>query len=194
MATTNRGEIAMKKIVKLAMNAALLGMTLSCQPMQGIDEVDQPKKSVGRRMADPLPPPPENASVETPVETLNAPASLVVMSTEQSVRDQLTPLTAIVNGGNVQFVDCTATPSCLARVDARTLPGLRDLLQSVGDRMNTGITFVARERYDAYRGHFFQADVTIGAARMGVPSDPNELIVNFGDPPDPEQELLQPEQ
>jgi len=186
---TNRGEHVMSSqtMRKVAMGVALMGLTLSCQPMEGISEVDPgPKKSVGRRVADPLPPPPENVSVEAPIETLNAPASLAVMTNEQSVRDQLGPLAAVVNGGQVQFVDCTSGSSCLARVDARTLPGLRDLLQSIGDRMESGIGFVARERFDAYRGHFYQADVTInGAARVAVPADANELIVNFGDPPDP---------
>ena len=191
MATSNRGEHVMSNqtMRQVAMGVALLGLTLSCQPMEGISEVDPgPKKSVGRRVADPLPPPPENVSVEPVIETLNAPASLAVMTNEQSVRDQLAPLAAVVNGGQVQFVDCTSGSSCLARVDARTLPGLRDLLQSMGDRMENGITFVARESFDAYKGHFYQADVTInGTARAAVPADPNELIVNFGDPPDPGQ-------
>jgi hypothetical protein len=54
--------------------------------------------------------------------------------------------------------------------------------------MDSGIVFVARERFDAYRGHFYQADVTInGGARGAVPTDANELVVNFGDPPDPDQ-------
>jgi hypothetical protein len=171
--------------------AALTGLTLSCQPQDGIDEIDPgPKKAVGRHVADPMPPPAENVSTETPIETLNAPASLAVMSTEQGVRDQLTPLAASITGAgaSVQFVDCTIGP-CLARVNSRSLSGLRDLLASASSRMG-GFSFVAREQFDAYRGHFFQADLKLdGAAGMAVPSDPKELIVNFGepaDPPDPE--------
>jgi hypothetical protein len=174
----------------LAAFAALSGLTLSCYPQEGIEEVDPgPKKSVGRRVAEPIPPPPENVSTETPIETLNAPASLTAMASEQSVRDQLTPLANSIAGGGaaVQFVDCTAG-SCLARLNARTLGGLRDLLASAGGRMG-GFTFVAREQFDPYRGHYFQADLTLSGSAMTVPADPRELIVNYGEaaePPEPE--------
>jgi hypothetical protein len=165
--------------------AALTGLTLSCQPQDGIEDIDPgPAKTVGRRVADPMPPPAENAPTETPVETLNAPASLAVMASEQGIRDQLNPLTTSIGGASVQFVDCTAGP-CLARLNARTLAGLRDLLVSAGNRMG-GFSFVAREQFDPYRGHFFQADVSLdGAKAMAVPTDPNELVVNFGEPADP---------
>jgi hypothetical protein len=174
----------------LAAFAALSGLVLSCQPQEGIEEIDPgPKKSVGRHVADPMPPPPENVSTETPVETLNAPASLSTMASEQSVRDQLTPLASSIAGGgaNVQFVDCTSGP-CLARLNARTLTGLQQLLASAGSRMG-GFKFVAREQFDAYRGHFFQADLTLGGDGMAIPTDPRELIVNYGEaaePPEPE--------
>jgi hypothetical protein len=171
----------------LAALAALSGLTLSCYPQEGIESIDPgPKKSVGRHVADPMPPPAENVSTETPVETLNAPASLSAMTSEQSVRDQLTPLANSIAGGGgaVQFVDCTGS-ACLARLNARSLAGLRDLLASAGSRMG-GFTFVAREQFDPYRGHFFQADLRLdGANAMTVPADPKELIVNFGEPADP---------
>jgi hypothetical protein len=167
--------------------AALTGLTLSCQPQDGIEEIDPgPKKSVGRHVADPMPPPDENVSTETPIETLNAPASLSAMSGEQAVRDQLAPLAASITGAgaNVQFVDCTEGP-CLARVNSRTLTGLRELLAGASRRMG-GFTFVAREQFDPYRGHFFQADLKLtGAGAMDVPGDANELVVNFGEPAEP---------
>jgi len=174
----------------LAATAALCGLVLSCQPQDAIEDIDPgPRKTVGRRMAEPMPPPAENASTDTPIETLNAPASLSAMTSEQSVRDQLTPLANSIAGGGgaVQFVDCTGA-SCLARVNARSLTGLRDLLASAGSRMG-GFTFVAREQFDPYRGHFFQADLTLSGNAMTVPNDPRELIVNYGEaaePPEPD--------
>jgi hypothetical protein len=167
----------------LAGLAALSSLVLSCQPQEAIEDVDPgPKKTVGRRVAEPMPPPAENASTDTPIETLNAPASLSAMSSEQTVRDQLTPLAASIAGGgaNVQFIDCTAGP-CLARLNARSLEGLRDLLASAGSRMGA-FTFVAREQFDPYRGHFFQADLTLGGTAMNVPADARELVVNYGEP------------
>jgi hypothetical protein len=165
--------------------AALTGLTLSCQPQDGIEEVDPgPKTSVGRHLADPMPPPPENAPTETPIETLNAPASLAVMASEQGIKDQINPLAGSIAGASVQFVDCTTGP-CLARVNARSLSGLRDLLASAGSRMG-GFSFVVREQFDPYRGHFFQADLRLdGANAMTVPADPRELLVNYGEPADP---------
>lgn len=164
--------------------AALTGLTLSCQPQDGIDEIDPgPKKSVGRHVADPMPPPAENAPTETPVETLNAPASLAVMATEQGIKDQINPLAQSILGASVQFVDCTSGP-CLARINARTLSGLRDLLAAAGGSMGA-FTFVAREQFDPYRGHFFQADLSLNGTAMTVPADPKELIVNYGEPADP---------
>jgi hypothetical protein len=168
--------------------AALSGLTLSCQPQDGIDEIDPgPKKSVGRRVADPMPPPADNVVTETPVETLYAPASLTAMASEQGIKDQINPIAASIGGASVQFVDCTSGP-CLARLNARTLAGLRDLLASAGSRMG-GFTFVAREQFDPYRGHFFQADLSVNGTAMAVPADPKELIVNYGEPadqPDPQ--------
>jgi hypothetical protein len=170
----------------LAATAALCGLVLSCQPQDAIEDIDPgPRKTVGRRMAEPMPPPAENASTDTPIETLNAPASLSAMTSEQSVRDQLTPLAASIAGGgaNVQFVDCT-TGACLARLNARSLDGLRDLLASAGHQMGA-FTFVAREQFDPYRGHFFQADLTLGGTAMAIPSDARELVVNYGEPAEP---------
>jgi len=172
--------------------AAFGGLTLSCQQWGPIEDVETgPKKAVGRHVAAPMPPPDENVSTETPVEVLNAPASLSAMASEQAVRDQLAPLASSIAGGGgaVQFVDCTTGP-CLARLNARTLGGLRDLLASASGRMG-GFTFVAREQFDPYRGHYFQADISLnGAKNMAVPTDPNELVVNFGEaaePPEPEE-------
>src|SRR5205085_619617 len=109
-----------------------------------------------------------------------------VMASEQGIKDQLNPMASSIGGASVQFVDCTTGP-CLARVNARTLGGLRDLLAAAGNRMG-GFRFVAREQYDPYRGHFFQADLSLdGTNAMTVPADPKELLVNFGEPADPAQ-------
>jgi hypothetical protein len=117
---------------------------------------------------------PPSPGVETPV-TLPSPAVLQAVSTAQT---KLDGLTASIDGARVRFVDCSETAACTARLEAQSLAGLRDLLQSVSVQQG-GIGFVAREQLDAYAGRTFVADVTLGAATARpVPTDENELLVN----------------
>jgi hypothetical protein len=112
--------------------------------------------------------------VETPV-TLPSPAVLQAVSTTQG---KLDALTASIDGARVRFVDCTDTASCTARLEAQSLAGLRDLLQSVSQQQG-GIGFVAREQLDAYAGRTFVADVTLGTATTRpVPADESALLMN----------------
>jgi hypothetical protein len=112
--------------------------------------------------------------VETPV-TLPSPAVLQAVSTTQG---KLDAVTAVLDGTKVRFVDCSETATCSARLEAQSLTSLRDLLQAVSAQQG-GIGFVAREQLDAYTGHSYVADVTLGgAATRPVPTDETELLVN----------------
>jgi hypothetical protein len=112
--------------------------------------------------------------VETPA-VLPSPAVLQAVTTAQG---KLDGLAAGVAGSRVRFVDCNETASCTARLEAQSLSGLRDLLQSVSQQQG-GIGFVAREQLDGFTGRTFVADVTLGgSASRAVPTDENELLVN----------------
>jgi hypothetical protein len=84
-----------------------------------------------------------------------------------------------VPGTKVKFIDCTANP-CMARLEAKQLTAMRDLLVKVSQDNQGKISFVVREQLDAYMGQTFAADVKIGAdqPRTAVPTDPAELLAN----------------
>ncbi len=112
-------------------------------------------------------------SVEAPV----TPPSPQVLQAVSAAQAKLDGLTAGVAGTRVRFVDCSETASCTARVEAQSLAGLRDLLQSMSGQ--GGVGFVAREQLDAYAGRTFVADVALGAATpRAVPTDENALLDN----------------
>lgn len=173
------------KGAKVAALAALLTPVLSCLPQDSIQEVDRPpSKMVGRNVATPIPPPSPDQPMVDQVEVIYAPATAEALASEEAMRERLLPLMAGIADGRVPFIDCGAGGACTARVETRTLVGLRTLLQSASGRMEGGISFVARRLFDPYRGQFFQADLTLGGGGMTVPTNENELLVNFGDPPD----------
>ncbi|HVU51004.1 MAG TPA: hypothetical protein VHL80_09985 [Polyangia bacterium] len=105
--------------------------------------------------------------------------SAAVMQAVGSVQAKLDAVTAVLEGTRVRFVDCNESAACSARLEAPSLAGLRDLLQSVSAQQG-GIGFVAREQLDAYTGRTFVADVTMGGgqATRPVPTDENELLGN----------------
>jgi hypothetical protein len=110
--------------------------------------------------------------IETPA-ALPSPAVLEAVSV---ARARLDGLAAGIDGARVRFVDCAEGAKCSARLEAPTLAGLRDLLQSVSADQG-GIAFVAREQLDGYAGRTFVADLTLGAeAPLPVPADPGALL------------------
>jgi hypothetical protein len=121
---------------------------------------------------DQTPAPPRD---ESPV-TLPSAAVMQAVTTAQT---KLDAVTAGVEGTRVRFVDCSESAACSARLEASSLAGLRELLQSVSAQQG-GIGFVAREQFDAYTGHTYVADVTLGGgqATRPIPTDENELLGN----------------
>lgn len=118
----------------------------------------------------------------TPIETPATLPSPAVLDAVNAAQGKLNGLATGVQGTNVKFVDCADTAACTTRLEAKTLTGLRDLLQAVSKEQG-GISFVARESLDAYTGQSFVADVTLGgAATKAVPTDENELLVNNDSP------------
>jgi hypothetical protein len=184
-------NIIKASVVRGAAYLVLVGAALSCNQSSSDDiyPVDSPTTPPVARTKEVVPTPPTPPAADQPApalqpEFLAAPASPAAVAGEQSARDQLRPLAGAVPGGRVQFIDCANGP-CVARVNARTLQGLRDLLASISQSVAGGIGFVVREQFDPYRGHFYQADVTMnGGNAATVPDSAAELLVNFGDPPD----------
>ena len=114
-----------------------------------------------------------------PAETPAALPSPAVLEAVATATTKLNGISTGVEGTNVKFVDCTDTAACTTRLEAKSLTGLRDLLQQVSSQQQGGITFTARENLDAYTGQTFVADVTLGgASTRPVPADANELIGN----------------
>jgi hypothetical protein len=112
------------------------------------------------------------------VETKVTPASPAVMRAVTTEQGKLEAVTAVLEGTKVRFVDCNEAAACTARLEAQSLAGLRDLLQSVSAQQG-GLGFTVREQLDAYAGRTFVADVTLGAATpRAVPTDENELLAN----------------
>jgi len=119
----------------------------------------------------------------TPIETPAALPSPAVLEAVNAATGKLNGITTGVQGTNVKFVDCNDTAVCTTRLEAKTLTGLRDLLQAVNKEQTAGINFVARENLDAYTGQSFVADVTLGGSTTKpVPTDENELLVNNDSP------------
>jgi hypothetical protein len=112
--------------------------------------------------------------IESPAPPL-APAAMQAMTTTQATLDGLATGVA---GTRVRFVDCSASAACAARLEAQSLAGMRDLLQSVSQQQG-GVGFVVREQLDGFTGRTFVADVTLGAASArAVPTNENELLAN----------------
>jgi hypothetical protein len=140
-----------------------------------------PTASSGPSVPTGVVPVPTGTNPETvPMGAIEAPAALpspAVLQAVSGVQGTLDGLAASVAGTKVRFVDCSETASCTTRLEAKTLTGLRDLLQAVSKDQG-GITFVAREQLDAYTGQSFVADVTLGAAQArAVPTDENALLI-----------------
>jgi len=113
-----------------------------------------------------------------PPETPAALPSPAVLEAVNTATTKLNGITTGVEGTSVRFVDCTDTAACTTRLEAKSLTGLRDLLQAVSAQQG-GIDFTAREQLDAYTGQSFVADVTLGAAATRpVPTDESELLGN----------------
>jgi hypothetical protein len=112
-------------------------------------------------------------------ETLVTPPSPAVMQAVTTAQTKLDTVTAGIEGTRVRFVDCSESAACSARLEASSLAGLRDVLQSVSAQQG-GIGFVAREQFDAYTGHTYVADISLGGgqATRAVPTDENELLGN----------------
>jgi hypothetical protein len=126
----------------------------------------------------PLPSGGSQAGTTPGIETPAPPPSPQVLQAVSAAQSKLDGLASGVAGARVRFVDCSETASCTARVEAQSLAGLRDLLQSMSGQQG-GIGFVAREQLDAYSGRTFVADVALGAAApRAVPSDENQLLDN----------------
>jgi hypothetical protein len=112
----------------------------------------------------------------TLVETPAPPPTPAVLDAVEVARGKLEPLAASLEGTRVRFIDCNEAASCTARLEARSLTGLRDLLSAVS-RTEGGIGFVAREQLDAFTGRTFVADVSLGGENArAVPSDENALL------------------
>lgn len=193
--TSHRAQAAAQAALRTGCALAALSLFPSCQQMQGDEPATAPSPNTTASAPAPTAPsadptvPPANDPAATMAaaaeESLAAPASPAVMASAQSVGDQLAPLAASVKGSRVLFTDCADDGSCTTRVETRSLAGLRGLLASMSDAFE-GISFVVRERLDAYTGKWYQSDVSINDGKpVAVPADENELLVNFGDPPDP---------
>jgi hypothetical protein len=119
---------------------------------------------------------PATTAAPSQVESVAALPSPAVLQAVDAARARLDGFAAKVEGARVRFVDCDDAGKCGARLEAPTLAGLRDLLQSVsGD--SGGIGFEAREQLDAYSGRSFVADVTLATANArAIPSDEGALL------------------
>ena len=115
----------------------------------------------------------------TPIETPVIPPAPEAVDAEKTLQAKLDAATAGVPGTRVKFIDCTANP-CMARLEAKQLNAMRDLLSAVSRDNQGKISFVVREQLDAYMGQTYAADVKIGAdqPRTAVPTDPAELLAN----------------
>jgi glycine cleavage system aminomethyltransferase T len=121
---------------------------------------------------------PDRATTPPQGEFPVTPPSPEVLRAVSSAQAKLAAVTSGLDGTKVRFVDCSASATCSARLEAQSLAGLRDLLQSVSAQQG-GIGFVAREQLDGYTGRTFVADITMGGAdTRPVPTDENELLVN----------------
>jgi hypothetical protein len=128
---------------------------------------------------DPMPVPNGMVGTMTPIETPVIPPAPEAVDAEKTLQAKLDAATAAVPGTKVKFIDCTASP-CMARLEAKQLTAMRDLLAKVSQDNQGKVSFVVREQLDAYMGQTFAADVKIGAEqpRTAVPSDPAELLAN----------------
>jgi hypothetical protein len=195
--TTIRAKVAAQAAIRTGWALAVLVLAASCD-QQVADDPGQTVPTHRTRGstataptapgADPTVPPQANPAATQATaaeESLAIPASPTVMAAAQSLGDQATALVASVSGAKLRFTDCADQGTCSIRVETRTLSGMRNLLQALSGGLQ-GVGFVVRERLDAYTGKWYQADVTVnGATSVAVPADENELLVNFGDPPDP---------
>ncbi len=115
----------------------------------------------------------------TPTTLVETPAALpspAVLQAVTAVQGRLDGLASSVAGARIRFVDCNEAGSCTTRLEATTLTGLRDLLQSVSGTQGA-IDFTAREQLDGFTGRTFVADVTLGAATpRAVPTNENDLL------------------
>jgi hypothetical protein len=196
----------MKTIIRARVGAVLIGLAAlsaaSCAKVSGgasspaIDDSNAGVTSAAQAKGEGAPLAPSNVanvatqkpvvpvatSPEAPpapqVETQVTPPSAGVMQAVTTAQGKLEAVTAVLAGTKVRFVDCNEAAACTARLEAQSLAGLRDLLQSVSAQQG-GLAFTAREQLDGYAGRTFIADVTLGAATpRAVPTDENELLAN----------------
>jgi hypothetical protein len=108
------------------------------------------------------------------------PPSADAIATTESVQHTLEGLAAQVDGARVVFVDCTATP-CTARVFATSLAGLRTLLLKISDAFHNRTSFVAREKFDGFGAHGYEADLVLDTDHpRPVPATEDELLTDPG--------------
>jgi hypothetical protein len=108
------------------------------------------------------------------------PPSADAIATTESVQHTLEGLAAQVDGARVVFADCTATP-CTARVFATSLAGLRTLLLKISDAFHNRTSFVAREKFDGFGAHGYEADLVLDTDHpRPVPATEDELLTNPG--------------
>jgi hypothetical protein len=135
--------------------------------------------------ADTAAPPGDDAAVDTftpPVirEEDAAPPSIDAVATTEATQKVLDELAAPIDGARVVFVDCTAAP-CTARVSAPTLAALRTFLVKISDAFHGRTSFVARERFDGFTGHVYEADVVLDTDEpRPVPASEDDLLTDPG--------------
>jgi hypothetical protein len=156
------------------------GVTSAGTPPGGAALPQSSVSNVGtQRVAMPVGTNPDQTPAIAPPTGEFAPASPAVVQAVGVAQAKLETLMAGREGARIRFVDCSESAACSARLEASSLAGLRDLLQSVSAQQG-GIGFSAREQLDAYSGRTFVADVTMGGgqATRSVPADENELLGN----------------
>ncbi len=166
----------MEKLMSLTMKAtalALVALTASCNLDAGGGDGPSPTPTANserKQLAEPA-----------RIETGGPPPSANTLAAEGALRTRLSSILQPVDGARVAFIDCSS-PACSARLVAPSRSALKDLLQSVSRDHGGRITFVARERLDAYTGRTFEADVVLGSDEVrAVPQDEEELLTNNGD-------------
>jgi hypothetical protein len=135
--------------------------------------------------ADTAAPTADDAAVDTftpPIirEEDAAQPSVDAVATTEATQKVLEDLAAPIDGARVVFVDCTAAP-CTARVSATTLEGLRAFLVKISDAFHGRTSFVARERFDGFTGHVYEADVVLDTDEpRPVPASEDDLLTDPG--------------
>jgi hypothetical protein len=159
--------------------AAVATMVLSCSARNGdpqpVGTSGSSHPSIGSGEVATTAPGNESAEAWT-----GAAVSPTTLAANQTLRDRLGQSMAAVDQARVLFTNCSEA-QCTTRLETPTLTALRDVLQMVSQQYQGRINFVARERFDAYTGHSYQADVVLDTDQArAVPTDEAELTTNNG--------------